>query len=284
MLTHREFSAWIVVEGKELPEYLVAVDNDANRVSCWIPGEEGQPFSVHWKDHGGKVDTCGYITLDGFTVPGRFLFGEGTACRGGVRTSRTTERSFIFQKTREDVVPNTQVAAKDVGVIALRIKRITRVASKLANALQVLPSMVPGKRKTGELCIGFGEEIPAFEQHSTTWSVAPYEADEPLSETPKTYVSFIFRYRTHEFLEAQGIIPESAKASYQVPPIRRIVSLPTTLMPTPPESPECETTPPPSKRRKTTLHDEGQRRPRGASVDTGRTVSWRIVNSKENFN
>jgi len=42
----------------------------------------------------------------------------------------------------------------------------------------------------------FGEEIPAFEQHSTIWSVAPYEADEPLSKTPKTYVSFIFRYRT----------------------------------------------------------------------------------------
>lgn len=42
MLTHRGFSAWIVVEEKVLPEYLVAVDRDANRVSCWIPGEEGQ--------------------------------------------------------------------------------------------------------------------------------------------------------------------------------------------------------------------------------------------------
>ena len=42
MLTHRGFSAWIVVEGKELPEYLAAVDSDANRVSCWIPGDEGQ--------------------------------------------------------------------------------------------------------------------------------------------------------------------------------------------------------------------------------------------------
>lgn len=48
------------------------------------------------------MDTCGFITLDGFTVPGRFLFGEGTACRGGVRTSRTTERPFIFQNISED--------------------------------------------------------------------------------------------------------------------------------------------------------------------------------------
>lgn len=49
MLTHREFSAWIVVEGKELPEYLVAVDSDANRVSCWIPGEEGQVSSISFR-------------------------------------------------------------------------------------------------------------------------------------------------------------------------------------------------------------------------------------------
>lgn len=48
------------------------------------------------------MDTCGYITLDGFTVPGRFLFGEGTACREGVRTSRKAERPFIFQKIHDD--------------------------------------------------------------------------------------------------------------------------------------------------------------------------------------
>jgi len=102
MLTHRGFSAWIVVDGTQVPEYLVAVDNDTNRVSCWIPGEEGQRFSVYWRDHGGKVDTCAFITLDGFVVPGRFLFGEGMACREGVRTSRTTERPFVFQKIQED--------------------------------------------------------------------------------------------------------------------------------------------------------------------------------------
>jgi hypothetical protein len=42
MLTHRGFSAWIVVDGEALPEYLVAVDSGANKVSCWIPSEEGQ--------------------------------------------------------------------------------------------------------------------------------------------------------------------------------------------------------------------------------------------------
>lgn len=42
MLTHRGFSAWIVVDGDPLPEYLVAIDDSAHRVSCWIPSEEGK--------------------------------------------------------------------------------------------------------------------------------------------------------------------------------------------------------------------------------------------------
>jgi hypothetical protein len=53
---------------------------------------------VHWKDHGGKVDTCSFITLDGFVVPGRFLFGEGETWRQGVRSSMNTERPFMFQR------------------------------------------------------------------------------------------------------------------------------------------------------------------------------------------
>jgi hypothetical protein len=42
MLTHRGFSAWIVVDGNPLPEYLITVDENAHKVSCWIPSEEGK--------------------------------------------------------------------------------------------------------------------------------------------------------------------------------------------------------------------------------------------------
>lgn len=57
---------------------------------------------MHWQDHGSKEDSCAYITLDGFTVPGRFLFGEGVAWRRGIRTSKSSERPFVFQKVEED--------------------------------------------------------------------------------------------------------------------------------------------------------------------------------------
>ena len=57
-------------------------------------------FEVHWSDDGSKISTCAFIVLDGTVVPGRFLHGEGTAFRRGVRVSRQTERPFVFQKIK----------------------------------------------------------------------------------------------------------------------------------------------------------------------------------------
>jgi hypothetical protein len=80
-----------------------------------------QKFTVFWKDHGGKVDSCAFVSLDGLVVPGRFLFGTGEASRSGVRSSATTERPFVFQKIEEDEPSNPSVN-KDVGMITLRVR------------------------------------------------------------------------------------------------------------------------------------------------------------------
>jgi len=28
-----------------------------------------QAFTVHWRDNGGVIATCGFITLDGYVIP-----------------------------------------------------------------------------------------------------------------------------------------------------------------------------------------------------------------------
>lgn len=45
------------------------------------------------------MNSCAFITLDGFVVPGRFLFGEGEAYRNGVRSGPQTERPFMFAQS-----------------------------------------------------------------------------------------------------------------------------------------------------------------------------------------
>jgi hypothetical protein len=101
-------------------------------------------------------------------------------------------------------------------MIILKIKRIRRVAVRPANSLQSLPTSVLGKRKVGDLSIGyvgcircvplnltlsccssrsFGQEVKAYEQYDTTWQVTAYDEETPGAK-PSTYVSFVFRYRS----------------------------------------------------------------------------------------
>ena len=125
--------------------------------------------------------------------------------------------SFFFRRVvlRSFLVTDSpqRAAAKEAGMITLKIKRITRVFNRPPNAIQSIPGLaVLGKRQVGDLCIGsesstliggidwhvfrFGEEVQAFEQYSSTWSVLPYDQEVPGATKPSTYVSFVFRYRS----------------------------------------------------------------------------------------
>ncbi|PBK96981.1 hypothetical protein ARMGADRAFT_1163329 [Armillaria gallica] len=305
MLTHRGFSAWIVANGKPLPEYLVAVDATNHRVSCWIPSEDGQAFAVYWQDHGGKIDTCSFITLDGITVPGRFLLGNGIAYRSGVRTSKTTERPFIFQQITKAEAggSSSEASSRDAGMVTLRIKKVNRVSTRPPDPHLALSTSKQSMLRPGDHRVGFGDEVPSFEQVGYTWMVRPFEPGST-AKTPSTFVTFVFRYRSREFLRTQGIIPENESSPVSTPnpqasssahPNRRIASAPVTsqgyaaspppfITPAPsptissgPASPASSVTSmgrPPSSRSssKSSLYSSGHRMP---TADTRRAVSMR---------
>ncbi|KIK57678.1 hypothetical protein GYMLUDRAFT_228676 [Collybiopsis luxurians FD-317 M1] len=282
-LTHRGFSAWIVVDGLPVPEYLTAVNNKSNQVSCWIPGEEGKTFSVHWSDAGGKVDTCSFITLDGVVVPGRFLLGSGATYRSGVRTSKSTEAPFVFKSTQENpsIIQGSPSSSSklEAGMITLKIKRVTRTAPRPANPYQDLSKLSQSQQQFGELYAGFGAESKSYEQSPFTWAIHPHDENSSNSKKIATYVSFVFRYRTREFLQAQGIMDTEPVPNTPPPkpplrvPVRRIVSAPAgaappTPSPTPPLRPHKE------EKKPYIANPYPLRRP---TVDTRRTASWRAT-------
>lgn len=200
MITYRGFTAWISCNNVPLPEFEVVENEAVHRVTCWIPSIAGQRFSIHWRDEGGGIDTAAYINLDGTVVSGRFLFGHGEASRDGFRTGATTERPFMFMKVDESSEPRLPPKqANETGTIILRIKRIKRTTSKVANRIQ--PTPVEVASRTREHCIGYGPERDTYEQYSTTWSFEPYDAS-----SPGSYATFVFRYRSAEFLASEGII------------------------------------------------------------------------------
>jgi hypothetical protein len=283
MLSLRGFSAWIVVDGLPVPEYLTAVNTKQNQVSCWIPSEEGKTFSVHWSDAGGKVDTMGFISLDGVVVPGRFLLGSGTTYRSGVRTSKTTEAPFVFKKiqdSKDGLEASPSASSKsEAGMITLKIKRVTRTAPRPANSYQDLSKIPQARPSAGDLCTGFGAESKSYEQSPFTWDIKP--ADSSQSKEIATYVSFVFRYRTREFLQAQGIMETAQVLRTHSPkqplraPIRRIVSAPAgAAPPTPSPTPPLRTPKEESKPKPYIMDPYPLRRP---TVDVRRTTSWRAV-------
>lgn len=214
MLMHREFSAWIVSNNQPLPEYLVAVDEKGSRVSCWIPSEAGKQFSVHWRDHGSNVHTCSFISLDGFVVPGRFLYGTGSASREGVRSGPTSERPFIFAEYRD--ASSSGDCNRNAGTIMLKIKRVRLEGHKRANPFQTIPDESSRATVSGH-CVGYGDERPTYEQSPSTWQIKPYDR-----ASNGSYVTFVFRYRPRGFLLSQGIMSEDDRTAESAVPQRKV--------------------------------------------------------------
>ncbi|EIN07275.1 hypothetical protein PUNSTDRAFT_127047, partial [Punctularia strigosozonata HHB-11173 SS5] len=198
MLTLNGYSAWIVCDGKPVPEYETHVDTKNKRVRCWIPGDEGKIFSVHWKDLGTGVTSMGFIALDGSTFPGRFLMGRGETQRDGVRTGPTTQRPFMFAPVKEA----DRKTHKDHGSIVLKIMQVKKNGPVKNDGVVPLPK--PSSLPHQDVRVGFGPECPTWEKHPTTWSVEPVN-----KANPRDHISFVFRYRSRAWLREQGILADS---------------------------------------------------------------------------
>ncbi|OJT06216.1 hypothetical protein TRAPUB_2938 [Trametes pubescens] len=207
MIDFRGFSAWITCDDMELAEFEPRFDEKNRTVTCWIAGPVGKAFIVHWRDHGSQVDSASYIYFDGFKVSGQFLFGYGEELRRGVRVSPQEDRSFVFSKIEADdgVGFGNLKPHKNVGSIMLEIKQVQRMESFDLPQVRAAPPVIRGHRPEGEVIVKYGETRAAPIQ-KPTWKIRPYDPNDP-----GPFVTFIFRYRTHDWLLSQGIVgPDEA--------------------------------------------------------------------------
>ncbi|KAI0831297.1 Snf7-domain-containing protein [Trametes gibbosa] len=213
MIELRSFSAWITSDDMHLVEFEPRVDEKNKTVTCWIAGPLGKTFVVHWRDHGSRVDSASYIYFDGFKVSGQFLYGHGEELRRGIRVGPQEERPFVFSKieAEDEIGYGTLKPHKNVGSIMLEIKQIQRTESYGLPQVRNPPSVIRGQRPEGEVCVRYGETRPAAAQ-MPTWKIQPHDPD-----NPGPFVTFIFRYRTHDWLVSQGIVGPDEEIS-QAPP------------------------------------------------------------------
>ncbi|KAF8626112.1 hypothetical protein AX17_006608 [Amanita inopinata Kibby_2008] len=198
MLKFGTFEAQVKVDGAGLPEYQVEVDEQATRVTCWIASEN---FSVCWHNPEPTFDTTGHVYLDGAFATGKVLY-KGS-CRVPVEvdslyTSPTSCRRFSFSPivyTDDDTY--LQALTKSFGEIEIRLSEVTAVRERGFYGASFTPNDKVHERskKLGAHCVKLGAEEVA---------------------TPTTYVSstiirqlvtFVFRYRPLDMLQANGIVP-----------------------------------------------------------------------------
>ncbi|KAF8626923.1 hypothetical protein AX17_006424, partial [Amanita inopinata Kibby_2008] len=200
MLKFDPFEAQVKVDGAGLPEYQVEVDEEAKRVTCWIASEVGKNFSVRWRNVDPTFDTAGDVYLDGTFARGKFGRKDIGSWRevDSVYTSLTSCRRFSFSSlvfTDDDTY--LQAPTKNLGEIEIRLFEV-KIGQKNNFSGKCFKSdskVHERSKKLGTHRVGLGaEEVaePAIFNSSTDI---------------RQLVTFVFRYRPLDMLQANGVLP-----------------------------------------------------------------------------
>ncbi|KAG9014038.1 hypothetical protein FRB94_000235 [Tulasnella sp. JGI-2019a] len=220
-ISHRGFSASVLIDGMPTPIYQPEYDSHTGDLleelpskrirTCWIPSLEGKNFSVAFQnDEGEDAEhaSCAHIFVDGKDVasaimrPGRVK----PAVRHGAKVSPSVIKPFTFSRIRltddDDIADPNDPRAKDIGTIRVEIKFIRT------------GKIVPIKACDPEDIGLIHEKAKKASIHTTTYKTTKrIDRGRSVSTAPlypndawEHHVVFIFRYRSADFLMAEGIM------------------------------------------------------------------------------
>jgi len=211
-LTHRQFSAWVSSEGVELPCYKSELQADGRTMECWIPSAENQTFKVSWTSLRARVETRATVYFDGSQegACSASHIGAGfprTLSR--IHVSANKARPFMFSKidtTDDDSFAD--LTPSDLGTIRLSIRRVKLLGLRATpqtystmGCISAQTTMHEKSKKAGCHIVGMGP-VERATQRGRNYK--------PIDSHDRPYVTFIFRYRPLDFLQAREIAPPPA--------------------------------------------------------------------------
>ncbi|KAF8150153.1 hypothetical protein B0H34DRAFT_732773 [Crassisporium funariophilum] len=206
-LNFENLEGWVQVDGQDTKLYGVVSDNSKKEVSCWIASAADKSFSVAVQKLDSAYDCGCYVYLDGsrasnILLPKEFM-NIPQICRE-VYISDTTARPYKFfpvALTDDDRFLEGSASTRDVGEIKLAIYRLSRPVPKVHGAPQAF-YCPPEERRVHERSkkaiahqVHYGEEV--------TRQQPPISLARPIERL----VTFIFKYRNLEMLQANDIAP-----------------------------------------------------------------------------
>ncbi|KAJ3775617.1 hypothetical protein FB446DRAFT_724426 [Lentinula raphanica] len=209
-LAFKDFSAWIEVDGSELP--LFDVNVEGNEVSCWIPSEVGKAFVVKFAAGRRRHSMMGRVYMDGKRFRGKTMHAGAPRSYtfSGALTSQTTEQPFVFSNVElTDDDQYLHQATAGLGDIKLQINHATLGALSSSQTFKKRDTSgkvhEKAKKVTGHK-VGLGDERPV--KRTTLIDVTYHDV----------IVKFVFKYRPLDLLRANGIAPPAPRQKSAVKP------------------------------------------------------------------
>ncbi|KAJ7091959.1 hypothetical protein B0H15DRAFT_182071 [Mycena belliarum] len=230
MLVSKDFCAWIAIDGVEVPEYGPESSETGQEYSCWIPSEVGKTFTVHWTNLSAPGLTGGGVQVDGHKCGFEAMASETrpiSAFMDGIAETSTKTRPFVFAPLQltgrfhftadnqlticqDDDAYLESASHPNLGLIKLEIWRVDIGGGGMAQSVAIPSSQkVHERSKKGmNQQITFGAAV----EHAQVQNAQIRR----IGHSP--LVSFSFRYRSLDLLQANGIAPaqdrpEKRKAS-----------------------------------------------------------------------
>ncbi|KAH7104409.1 hypothetical protein BKA62DRAFT_694578 [Auriculariales sp. MPI-PUGE-AT-0066] len=213
MLELQGFRAAVLVDGKRLDTYEPSING--NTISGWIASEVGKGFTIQMEQttNGFRPNFNQRTEIDGKEID-HTCAGPDSFTLKGMRPTPTTFTTLQFAalQTTEDQEKLDVKADPNLGTIRLTLNRRLRTGSgELSRIVMNTPKAEVVHEQNKKLVLG-GQTVG-------TGAVSSVEPVRYALSTPYNlldaipYVTFVFKYRSREFLEAQEIVPRAAATS-----------------------------------------------------------------------
>jgi len=195
------YSAWIEVDGKKLPEYDVQYSDNGTRATCWIPSEAGKEFSIVY-DHPLRVSaTSTKIWIDGVSCRGKVMKAKSRKTivyHKGISTSEHTYRPYVFSNCQLTDNDDAFGLGPGIGEIKLTVRdALVQARVPFSHNHAVLPPLHIHERSKKGIVHGtqLGQDVsrPRKGLYHT--------------RSIQKLASFVFKYRPIAVLMADGIAP-----------------------------------------------------------------------------
>ncbi|KAI0786154.1 hypothetical protein C8Q75DRAFT_282666 [Abortiporus biennis] len=206
--------AWILVDGKELYEFGSEIEND-KVVSCYVASDEGKQFQFKFENTLNNRNYTFEYTVDGEYLGGRLSCTSKDLTEmlvTGMSINETTEKPFIFTKlnTSDDdaLILNNKEKLDKIGSIEVKVfeyKNKKPDLSEWNHSAEKLKIILVHERskKIGSHQISLGDSRTKPKREFRT--VDYVDPQNPL-------VTFVFRYRPRDILQAQGSNTQSVSS------------------------------------------------------------------------